>query len=43
MTRLLIVDDEKNIREVVKEYSLLNGYEVDEAENGIEAMQWHQA
>lgn len=31
MTRLLIVDDEKNIREVVKEYSLLNGYEVDEA------------
>ena len=38
MTRLLIVDDEKNIREVVKEYSLLNGYEVDEAENGIEAL-----
>ena len=38
MTRLLIVDDEKNIREVVKEYSQLNGYEVDEAENGIEAL-----
>ena len=38
MTRLLIVDDDKNIREVVKEYSQLNGYEVDEAENGIEAL-----
>ena len=29
MTRLLIVDDELKIREVVKEYSLMNGYEVD--------------
>lgn len=38
MVKILIVDDEKNIREVVREYSLLNGYEVDEAENGIEAL-----
>ncbi len=38
MAKLLIVDDEKNIREVVKEYSLLNGYEVDEAENGVDAL-----
>ncbi len=38
MAKLLIVDDEKNIREVVKEYALLNGYEVDEAENGVDAL-----
>ncbi len=38
MAKLLIVDDEKNIREVVKEYSLASGYEVDEAENGIDAL-----
>ena len=34
MSRILIVDDEKNIREVVREYALLNGYEADEAEDG---------
>lgn len=39
MTRLLVVDDEKNIREVVKEYALINGYEIDEASNGMEALQ----
>ena len=38
MTRLLIVDDELKIREVVKEYSLMNGYEVDEASDGLEAI-----
>lgn len=38
MSRILIVDDEKNIREVVKEYALLNGYEVDEANDGMEAL-----
>lgn len=38
MTRLLIVDDELMIREVVKEYSLINGYEVDEAADGLEAI-----
>ena len=31
MAKLLIVDDEKNIREVIREYALLNGYEADEA------------
>ena len=36
MVRLLIVDDEKNIREVVREYASLNGYE---AENGLEAVE----
>lgn len=39
MARLLIVDDEKNIREVVREYAALNGYEADEAENGIDAVE----
>ena len=39
MVRLLIVDDEKNIREVVREYASLNGYEADEAENGLEAVE----
>ena len=39
MTRLLIVDDEANIREVVKEYAELNGYETDEAEDGLEALE----
>ena len=39
MVRLLIVDDEKNIREVVREYASLNGYESDEAENGLEAVE----
>ena len=32
MVRLLIVDDEVNIRQVVCEYARLNDYEIDEAE-----------
>ena len=39
MAKVLIVDDEKNIREVVKEYAQLNGYEVEEAVDGNEAVQ----
>lgn len=35
---LLIVDDEKLIREVIKEYALLENYNIYEAENGIEAL-----
>jgi len=38
MAKLLIVDDEIKIREVVKEYALLNGYEADEASDGAEAL-----
>ncbi len=38
MAKILIVDDEKNIRDVIREYALLNGYETDEAEDGIEAI-----
>jgi two-component system, OmpR family, response regulator ResD len=40
MAKLLIVDDEAKIREVVKEYAMLiHEYEVDEAENGYIALQ----
>ena len=38
MARLLIVDDEAGIREVVREYALMSGYEVDEADNGEDAL-----
>lgn len=38
MAKILIVDDEKNIREVVREYALLNGYEAEEASNGLDAI-----
>ena len=37
--RILVVDDEILIREVIKEYSLNEGYEVDEASNGEEALE----
>jgi len=37
--KILIVDDEQRIREVIKEYCLLEKYEVEEAENGIEAIE----
>jgi len=37
--KVLIVDDEKGIREVIKEYSVSEGYDALEAENGLEALQ----
>lgn len=37
--KILIVDDEKGIREVIKEYSISEGYFSLEAENGIEALE----
>lgn len=36
--KVLIVDDELGIREVIKEYCLNENYEILEAENGIEAL-----
>lgn len=36
--RILVVDDEALIREVIKEYSINEGYEVDEADNGEKAL-----
>ncbi|MEL7654636.1 MAG: response regulator transcription factor [Bacillota bacterium] len=38
MNKILIVDDEQKIREVIREYAEFNGYEVAEAENGMEAV-----
>ena len=37
--KVLIADDEKLIRDVIKEYCLEKNYEVLEAENGIEAVE----
>ncbi|MBR2086764.1 MAG: response regulator, partial [Oscillospiraceae bacterium] len=39
MSKLLIVDDEVNIRAVVREYAEFEDYEVDEAANGMEAVE----
>ncbi len=39
MSRILIVDDEMSIRAVVREYAEFEEYEVDEAENGMEAVE----
>lgn len=38
MARILVVDDEINIRKVVREYAEFEGHEVSEAENGMEAV-----
>lgn len=38
MPKLLIVDDEQKIREVIREYSEFNGYEVTEAADGMTAL-----
>lgn len=39
MAKILIVDDEDNIREVVREYCELNGYDTEEAADGMEAIE----
>lgn len=39
MAKILVVDDEIKIREVVKEYALFEGYEVCEAGDGMEAVE----
>ena len=36
--KILVVDDEANIRRVVREYAEFEGYEVDEASDGMEAV-----
>ena len=38
MKRLLIVDDEDKIREVIKEYAEFSGYEAEEAADGMSAI-----
>ena len=37
--KILIVDDEENIREVIKEYSTLECYAVKEADSGVKALE----
>ena len=38
MARILIVDDEAKIREVIREYAQFNKYDTDEAEDGMQAV-----
>ncbi len=38
MYKILVVDDEPKIREVIKEYAQFSGYEVTEAEDGMSAV-----
>lgn len=37
--RLLIVDDEEKIRKMIAKYAVFEGYEVSEAENGMQAVE----
>ena len=39
MNRLLVVDDEVNIRKVIREYAEFNDFLVDEAEDGLDAIE----
>ncbi len=39
MSKILIVDDEEMIRNVVREYAEFEGYETDEAEDGMQAVE----
>ena len=36
--KILVCDDEQLIREVIKEYLIIEGYEITEAENGLQAI-----
>lgn len=38
MEKILVVDDEENIRNIIKKYAIFEGYDVYEAEDGIEAV-----
>ncbi len=37
--RILIVDDEERMREMIKDYTSLEGFEIDEASDGVEALE----
>ncbi len=39
MYKLLVADDEEKIREVIREYAEFDGYEIDEASDGMEAVE----
>lgn len=38
MSKILIVDDEDKIREIIKKYAAFDGFETDEASGGLEAI-----
>ena len=38
---ILIVDDEINIRGLIRKYAIFEGYQVAEAANGLEAIEKH--
>ena len=38
MSKLLIVDDEKRIRDMIRKYAEFEGYEVEEAQEGMQAV-----
>lgn len=38
MKKLLVVDDEEKIRLIIKKYAEFEGYEIEEAENGMDAI-----
>ena len=38
MQKILVVDDEANIRKVIREYGEFNGYQVEESIDGMEAV-----
>lgn len=38
MSRILVVDDEEKIRLIIKKYAEFEGYEIDEASDGMEAV-----
>ena len=38
MSKILIVDDEDKIRDIIKKYAAFDGYEVEEAAGGLEAI-----
>ena len=37
--RILLVDDEERIRDMIKEYTSLEGYDIDEAADGVKALE----
>lgn len=39
MVRILVVDDEEKIRKIVKKYAQFEGYQVDEAADGMQAVE----
>ena len=39
MSRILVVDDELRVRDLIKKYAKFEGYEISEASNGLQALE----